>query len=187
MTLGSSRLGGTSKEYREKLERHVHLLLLWVADSDGRLKEAELEFASNQFPVAGEARTRELLDIVRNGEPRPIEQAIRMLSDESRDLRMAFMDLAITMAMADRKIAVTENHILRFYADALNLGEHILERRFRMISGFELDEPAEPVTPEMWDEEDDAGALPSDTGMTQDQARALLGVRLGATGDEIER
>jgi len=54
LQLGSSNLGGVSKEHRQKLERNVHLLLLWVADSDGWLKDAELAFMANQFPVVEE-------------------------------------------------------------------------------------------------------------------------------------
>lgn len=181
LQLGSSNLGRVSREHRQKLERNVHLLLLWIADSDGWLKEAELEFMANQFPVVEEAKVRELLAIIRNGEPKPLERAIRMLRDEDRELRCAFLDLCITVAKVDKKVAVTENHILRFYADALNLSSEFLERRFRLICGTDLEELSEPVAPDTSVQPDDSGS-----GMTVNEACALLGVQFGATGSELE-
>ena len=50
MSIGTSKLAGMPQDHREKLENCVKLLLLWVAASDGRLDEAELEFISSQFP-----------------------------------------------------------------------------------------------------------------------------------------
>lgn len=188
LQLGSSKFGTVSREHRRELERNVHLLLLWIADSDGWLKEAELEFMANQFPMVEEERTRELLAIVRNGEPKPLERALRMLADEDRELRSAFLDLCITMAKVDNKVAVTENHLLRFYADALNLSNEFLERRFRLICGTDLEELSEPVAPEEWDKKVNTSVQPedSDSGMTINEACALLGVQFGATGNELE-
>ncbi len=167
----------------------MHLLLLWIADSDGWLKEAELELMEDQFPMADEERTRKLLAIVRNGEPKPIEQAIRMLGDESRELRSAFLDLCIALTNSDHKVAATENHILHLYTDALNLSQDLLERRYKLICGMDLEQPAQPVTPDEWQKQEKAGESPdkSETGMTYNKACALLGVQAGATSDEIER
>jgi uncharacterized tellurite resistance protein B-like protein len=148
-----------SQEQRKKLASSVRLLLLWVAASDGDVDEAELQFAYRQFPeVEGSMSKEELVAIIRNADMRGLEQAIRTLSSESRELRAAFLDLAITMSMADREIAFTENQILRFYADALYLGEAMLERRFQTISGKALPEPGDPSSPDWWEK-----AGPTDT------------------------
>jgi DnaJ-domain-containing protein 1 len=209
LAFGDTRLGGTSQDHREQLERHVHLLLLWVADCDGRLEEAELDFAAGQFHAGGKARTDALLSIIRNGEPKPIEAAIRFLAAESRELRTAFLDLAISMAMIDREFVVTENHVLRFYADALHLGENILERRFRTICGMDLSDPdgetqSEPDPEQVPEHEFDAPGSPGSRGagegrdhtsprrkdtprMTTDRARAMLGVDPGSSRAEIEQ
>jgi uncharacterized tellurite resistance protein B-like protein len=147
-----------SQEQREKLASSVRLLLLWVAASDGDVDEAELRFAYQQFPeVEGSMSRDELVAIIRNADVRGIEQAIRTLSSESRELRAAFLDLAITMSMADSEIAFTENQILRFYADALYLGEAMLEKRFQSISGKPLPEPGDPSSPEWWERVAPAG------------------------------
>ncbi len=192
MSFGSSKLGGTAQDHRQQLARAVHLLLLWVADSDGDLEESELAFAAAQFPGPEGDCTDELLSVVREGDINAIEAAIGLLAHESRELRKAFLDMAITMAMVDRRVAVTENHILRFYADALHLGERILEDRFRVISGSDLTEPEDPDSPAWW--ADDSHDMPVDpervvaTGqMNVQQARALLGVGPGASHSDIEK
>ena len=144
MSFGVSRLGGMSQEQREKLASSVRLLLLWVAASDGDVDESELRFAYQQFPeVEGSMSSEELVAVIRKADVRGLEQAIRALSSESRELRAAFLDLAITMSMADSEIAFTENQILRFYADALYLGVGMLEKRFQTITGKLLQEPGD--------------------------------------------
>jgi uncharacterized tellurite resistance protein B-like protein len=158
MSFGSSKLGGAPLEERERLSNHVKLLLLWVAASDGTIDETELEFAASQFPgPAATVTTNDLLAVIRNADLETIEKAIRAVAAESRELRLAFLDLAVTMSTADRSLAISENHILRFYADALHLGLGGLEKRFQAITGNALPEPGDPSSLEWWDQgrEDD--------------------------------
>lgn len=207
MSFGSSKLAGMPVGKRDQLASCVKLLLLWVAASDGSLDDSELEFASSQLPDAeGVVTTADLLNVIRQADLATIELAIRTLAAESRELRTAFLDMAITMSMADRRIATTENHILRFYADALYLGLAILQKRFQAISGTPLSEPGDPGDPAWW-EEFGTQQLPSDepgrdaaeeaTGgmasarseprLSAEQARAVLAVNDDATPPEIER
>jgi len=153
-----------SQEQREKLASSVRLLLLWVAASDGDVDETELRFAYQQFPeVEGSLSREELVAVIRNADVRGLEQAIRALSSESRELRAAFLDLAITMSMADSEIAFTENQILRFYADALYLGIPMLEKRFQTISGKLLPDPGDPSSPAWWGKADAADSREGET------------------------
>lgn len=207
MSFGSSKLAGTLVGQREQLASCVKLLLLWVAASDGTIDASELEFAASQFPESeGAVATNDLLAAIRNTDLGEIERAVRAVAAESRELRTAFLDLAITMSMADRQIAITENHILRFYADALYLGTPILEKRFQAISGGPLAEPGDPGSPAWWEQalkngfEIDPAAEASDRErfepqaqqpamaprMTLSQAREVLGVGSSATQPEIE-
>jgi DnaJ-domain-containing protein 1 len=208
MSIGSSKLAGMPQGEREKLQSRVKLLLLWVASSDGKLEEEELEFASSQFPdETGPISTAEFLAVIRNSDVSVIESAIRAVANESRELRTAFLDMAISMSMADKEIEFAENHILRFYADALHLGQGLLEKRFKAISGLELPEPGDPGHPAWWEQmsldgyglqpetgkpgEDIAQKPGSETrpaaGMSIAQAQAVLGVSLNATQADIER
>ncbi|MDT8320602.1 MAG: J domain-containing protein [Xanthomonadales bacterium] len=206
MSFGNLKLGGVSLNEKERLASSVKLLLLWVAASDGKVEESELEFAASKFPEASEKiTTGDLLDVIRSSDLRSLEVAIRTVAGESRELRTAFLDMAITMSMADRRIAITENHILRFYADAFYLGIGILEKRFRAICGSALAEPGDPGSAAWWhelaesgDEEDPAGvaravsedrqsAGASPPPMSSEQARAVLGLDSFATQTEIER
>jgi uncharacterized tellurite resistance protein B-like protein len=153
MPLGNLKLGGMSAERRERLSGDVKLLLLWVAASDGEIDDSELEFAGTQFPDAdGASQTGDLLRVIREADLPRMERALREVAAESRELRIAFLDLAITMSMADREIAVTEHHILRFYADALYLGMDLLKKRFRAISGVDWFEPGDPGDPGWWEQ-----------------------------------
>lgn len=183
MTFGISRLEGMPQSEREELARSVQLLLLWVAASDGTVDDAEREFLADQFPGPEGQSTDELLKTVRAGDRKAMDAALHRLADESRELRTAFLDLAITMSMADHRMANSENSALHTYADRLNLGEAILERRFQAICGAKLGQPAES----------DGGDGPSVSTarsaprMTVEQARAILGVGAGARRDDIER
>ena len=151
MSFGSSKLGGASLDQREKLARSVQLLLLWVAASDGTLEDTELNFTSEQFPgPSADITTEDLLALIRNADLGALEKALRRVSAESREMRTAFLDLAITMSMADREIADSENHILRLYADALYLGTGVLEKRFQAITGIALTEPGDPGSVAWW-------------------------------------
>lgn len=151
-------MGGMSQEHRDRLASSVRLLLLWVAASDGNVDESELQLAYQQFPeVEGSLTKDQLVAIISEADVGSIEKAIRMVAAESRELRMAFLELAITMSMADQEFAPTENHILRFYADALYLGLPMLEKRFRAIYGDAYPEPGDPGDPAWWDSAGAAG------------------------------
>lgn len=201
MTIGISKLAGMPQDHRAKLENCVKLLLLWVAASDGKLEEAELEFISAQFPDrAGTITNDEFLSVIRTSDLVSIEKAIRMVEQESRELRLAFIDMAVAMSMVDRDIAVAENHILRFYADALHIGRANLEKRFQAIAGRPMEEPGDPSDPEWWQhrqgksvEAEEAETSTEDAGptasgrMSISQARSVLGVSLNASHDDIEQ
>lgn len=202
MSIGISNLAGMPQDHRAKLENCVKLLLLWVAASDGKLEEAELEFISAQFPDrAGTITNDEFLAVIRGADIDSIEKAIRMVAAESRELRLAFLDMAVAMSLVDRDIAVAENHILRFYADALHLGRASLEKRFQAISGKPFAEPGDPSDPQWWQQRQNDEAQPgsetegeqapvapgASTPMSIAQARAILGVSLNASHEDIER
>lgn len=207
MSFGSSKLAGMPVGKRDQLASCVKLLLLWVAASDGSLDDSELEFASAQLPDAeGVVSTADLLNVIRQADLATIEPAIRTLASESRELRTAFLDMAITMSMADRRMATPENHILRFYADALYLGLPMLQKRFQAISGTPFAEPGDPGDPAWWEEigtrqlqsaeagrratEETSGWMASDTSeprLSAEQARAVLAVNHDATQPDIER
>jgi len=187
------------------MANHVKLLLLWVAASDGKLEETELEYISAQFPdTKGTITTNDFLAVIRNSDVGTIEKAIRSIAAESREFRAAFLDMAITMSMADRDIALAENHILRFYADALHLGLSNLQKRFQAITGVEFPEPGDPSNPAWWDEavHGESGhkegkvhhgssdraetGSSSPRGMTIARAHTVLGLRLNATQADVE-
>lgn len=158
MTFGGAKLSGRQPGEREQLESSVKLLLLWVADSDGDFDHSELAYVDSQFPdTQRTVKAQELLEFIHAGDLRRIEQAVRTLAKESREMRLAFLELAIAMCMADRSIAITENHVLRFCADALFLGPVILQKRFLAISGQDLPEPGNPGSPDWWGEGGSAG------------------------------
>lgn len=192
MSFGNTKLSGMLQGERDQLASCVKLLLLWVAASDGTIDESELAFVSDQLPDSDETVTREeLLSVIRESDLGSIEMAIRTLAAESRELRMAFLDMAIAMSIADRRMAFTENHILRFYADALYLGLPMLEKRFQAIAGVSLGEPGDPGDPNWWKEAErgrgDVAASNAKGDMTPEQARAVLGVADDATPEDIDR
>lgn len=207
MSIRNANLSGHLLSQRQQIANHVKLLLLWVAASDGKLEETELEYVSSHFPdTEGTITTSDFLTVIRNSDVATIEKAIRSIAAASRELRTAFLDMAITMSMADRDIAIAENHILRFYADALHLGIGILQKRFQAITGVALAEPGDPGSPAWWDQveqqeykrnnlndSDDersgisASASSSRQSMSIARAHTVLGLSLNATPSDIER
>lgn len=183
MSFGISRLEGMPQSEREQLARCVQLLLLWVAASDGTVDDAELAFVADQFPGPEGQPTDELLKIVRADDRKSMHDALHRLADESRELRTAFLDLAITMSMADHEMAKSENHVLHTYADRLHLGNAILERRFQAICGAKLAEPGK----DDGDGQERVSVARSAPRMTVEQARAILGVGVDARRDAVER
>jgi len=183
---------GSLQHPKEKLESQVRLLLLWVAASDGELAESELEFIASKFPgVTGTITRDDFLTVIRKSDITVLEKAVRAVAAENRDLRTAFLDMAITLSMADRRLDVAENHILRFYADALHLGLPVLQKRFQTVTGKALPEPGDLGDPDWWDragpEETGVGVALSGNALTVAQAAIVLGVGLNATQDDIER
>lgn len=159
MFFGGSRLSGRQPGERQKLEAAVKLLLLFTADCDGKLDESELQYVDAQFPdTERTVKARELLDTLHTGNLKRIEQAIRLLAAENRELRISFLELAITMCMADHDLAIAENHVLRFYADALFLGTGVLQKRFQAISGQPLPKPGDPGSPDWWNRDRSPGS-----------------------------
>lgn len=204
MTIGSSKLAGASQQQRDRLENYVKLLLLWVAASDGKLEESELDFVSSKFPdEKGTITTDEFLAVIRNSDVATLEKALRMIADESRELRTAFLDMAITLSMADHNLAIAENHILRLYVDALHLDIGMLQKRFQALTGSPFPKPGDPGSPAWWDkvspQESGASAdsehpggmqaelaAATDSTMSIDHAHTVLGLGLNATQEDIE-
>ena len=204
MSIGTSKLAGMPLEQRNKLENSAKLLLLWVAASDGKLEESELEFVSSQFPdTKATITTDDFLAVIRNSNLVAIEKAIRTVASESREMRIAFLDTAIALSMADRDIAIAENHILRFYADGLYLGLGMLQKRFQAISGQAFPKPGDPGSRLWWEsaslnkseaENGDDDPLdqpgsepPQGSDMTFAGARMVLGVSLNASQADIDQ
>jgi uncharacterized tellurite resistance protein B-like protein len=126
-----------------KRESRFKLLLLWVAASDGKLEESELEFVESKLPDTGETLTLDdFLKPIAKQDFALLEESVQIAAVESRARRTAFLETAITLSLADKEFADVENHILRFYADALHLGKEILDERFQKIAGHALPEPA---------------------------------------------
>lgn len=208
MPIGSSKLTGESLQHKNQLANCVKLLLLWMAAGDGELEESELEYVSAQFPdTTGTIGASDFVAVIRDSDLKTIARAIRFVAAENRETRTAFIDMAITMSMADHDIAVAENHILRFYADALHLGLGNLQKRFQAIAGIALPEPGDPSSPAWWDQvaasrntgdqgdqsrEGESGESaparnPPGPAMSIAQAHTILGISLNATAQDIER
>lgn len=204
MSLTHSRLSGMLQGSRNDLESCAKLLLLWLAASDGQIDETEEEFASERFPdVDDTVPAADLLALIRDGDRNSLEMAIRTLAAESREIRTGFLDLAITLSMADHEMANNENLILRFFADALYLGTAVLEKRFQTLTGKPLPEPGDPADAGWWRRV--AGEAQGHEGkveirarygsggelvgaaMTRETALEILGLDAGASQDEIER
>lgn len=208
MSYENSHLMRQLKGRNQQLASCVKLLLLWIAASDGKFDEEEKKYLCSVFETDDQTiSTSILMQMVSQLDLDSFELAIRALAAEAAELRTGFLDLAITMAVVDSRIAISENHILRFYADALNLGRSILEDRYVAITGYAIPMPGDPSSVAWWSEvtrkaserkkknqqheshyssRGSGWRNSSGNGMSEEQARAVLGVRKDSSMKDIK-
>ncbi|WP_161635171.1 TerB family tellurite resistance protein [Desulfovermiculus halophilus] len=110
----------------------VLLILAWIAASDGTIDKKEIKKLSDISSAAKYAQEIEpLLRLVKNRNINALQLACEIVNRNFRgDKANLFIEMAIGMAISDGYLLPTENHILRFLADLLGIGNSGLNALF---------------------------------------------------------
>lgn len=137
----------------------VVLLLAWIAAADGQIADTEEQALRDIAKNHDTAHDIDLiLDTARGGRVADLQLACEVISDLATSERRLFLQMAIGVALEDGYLVTAENHILRFLADLLQLGEDGLNDVFREMTGRDFPEPIDTSRAEWWrDREQRAG------------------------------
>ena len=120
-----------------ELGTSVLLILAWIAASDGSINESEARQLSEISVASNQGHSvKSLLDVVQNHDIDAIQLATEIIAHHFRGEKAnLFLEMAIGIAISDGYLLPTENHILRFLADLLDVRKAGLNGIFFQITG----------------------------------------------------
>jgi DnaJ-domain-containing protein 1 len=172
-------------------------LLAWVATCDGELAEEEGQFLS-KIAAAGDRPIDPSIAIeaARFATAEDLQLACEVVRHMPAEKRGLVLQMAIGIALADGVLRPTENHVLRFLADMLDIGHGGLEKLFHEISGKAFPLPPNLSDPSGRHSREQAGnegstnrgggRSRSNTQTERMRSLAILGLEEGASADEIK-
>ena len=179
----------------------VTLCLLWLALSDGVLDERERSLIVKV--IGGDTTTTQLqylLKLIVEKDRQSLLLACRCLRKNCTNQgRRDLLSLLISLAVADGKLSISENHILRFFSDLFSFPPSEFKAIYKEIAGSELPEPGDPSSPEWWisrekksesesrNQKQERRAEKFSTSIDREEAYVVLGLRSDATPEEITR
>lgn len=179
------------------------LILAWISASDGSIEEQEKQ---DIYKIAKAGANSEcvpiILSIASASDMRSIQLACEVIKTAFHGERAyLFMELAIGMAISDRYLLPSENHILRFLADLLGLSNSKLNQEFERITGKPLPDAPDVSSQSYWNarrkraHSKNQGERKSQGRSSQTQSAAsstynhhyaTLGLEPGASQEEIK-
>lgn len=156
---------------KSQMSLSLVLLLAWIAAADGTISEEE-ERALRA--IAGSRDTAHdidlILDTARRGRITDLQLACEVLGHLAPSERRLFLQIAIGVALEDGYLVTAENHILRFLADLLGLGEDGLDGVFREMTGREFPEPNDMSRAQWWHSREDSTRNRAESSRARDSA-----------------
>lgn len=169
------------------------LLLVWISACDGQIKEREkalLVDIANKTNHGHELASLIEMAIWRDVES--LQLACEILKRlPAKDDREHILELGIGMAIADGSLSPSENHILRFLADAMGIGRDGLVRSFLQITGRKPPVPTDLSDAAFWRLRNQKSTRPKQDApkvFTKDEIKAfgVLGLDEGSSAEEIK-
>lgn len=179
-------------------------ILSWVAACDGKIAPKEQTLLDRISEAVDDAEELAVVEgAARRAHPRDLELACRYLKHNlDRGGKKLLAQLAVTMAIQDGYLTVSENLVLQFMADLLGLSprgfgklfEQIAHRPFpragdpSSLAWWQARESGEQARPDAfaaWDAGDGAEPLGAEEPMTHPVALRVMGLEEGASRDAI--
>jgi DnaJ like chaperone protein len=160
----------------------VVLVLAWIAAADGQIageEEQSLRDIARSHDTAHEVDL--ILDAARGGHVADLQLACEVISDIGASQRRLFLQMAIGVALEDGYLVTAENHILRFLADLLKLGEDGLNDAFREMTGRSFPEPSDASRAAWWRSREETARS------HEESSRHRSSGSTGSAGDRTDR
>jgi len=128
------------------------LILAWISQSDGELSLDEVKRLKNTAEGMGVEKGNELITrLAQSQDLAALQLSIEVLQAQlSQDQKTLLVQMAIGMALADRRLFPSENHILRFLSDALGFTPRQFSRIYLEACGNPLPEPSDLSDRRTW-------------------------------------
>jgi DnaJ like chaperone protein len=175
-------------------------LLAWIAASDGSISDDEDDLLREiAGPRQDEGEFYLALEVGRRASVGDLQLACEMMRQLALEHKRTFLQLAVRVAIADQRLAIPENHLLRFLADLTGVN---LDGVYREITAESLPFPGDPSSINWWEMRERAeeraskesrtaeksgsqDASKSKAKMSRLEAFAVLGLEDDASADEI--
>lgn len=172
----------------------IFLILAWISASDGSIDEDEINAISE---IAQEAEySGDINALVKLAKKRDIV-AIQLASEilkaqlkEKKEIAL-FLLMCIRIAVADGRLLASENHILKFLADLLELTKMEFEHLFKEATGRRIPHPQDLSDADYWKAHDNArhgyrAENKSNRSSKYSRYYAILGLEDGAAKEDIK-
>jgi DnaJ-domain-containing protein 1 len=175
----------------------VLMVFAWIAVCDDDFDQSEAKYLAEIAAASNKSADMKL--IVRLAQLRDMdaiqlscELIARQFTGEQAE---RFLEMAIGMVVADGRMMPTENYVLRFLADLLQVGKRQLNEIFLACTGRALPGISDVGSADYWAEQesakrssanDRASTARSATGKLA-ECYAVLGLAAGATKEEIQK
>lgn len=193
-------------ETSNQLHLCVTFILLWIAKADGEIHEDERRFIYEHIKANGSIPWGEISRII---DRRDIESFVLVCEvlrhGLSEELKQALIALSITVAVADNRLAISENHILRLVADLIGFSPSQLKAKYLEMTGSLLPKPGDPSSIEWWNSKqqksgsagghssresgrsDGRREQPKSSGLSREAAYVIFGVHPSASAEDIQK
>lgn len=177
----------------------VLTLLAWMAASDGNITDDEEQLLRE---IAGRRQDQGefylALEVGRQAAVGDLLLACDLIRQLAIEARRTFLQLAVRVAISDGRLAIPENHLLRFFSDLTSVDLHAT---YREITSENLPFPGDPSSINWWEMRVRATAGQSEkpgsaddraskskaskAPMTRREALAVLGLEKDASSEEV--
>lgn len=130
------------------------LVLCWLAKSDGEVDPRELNRIHEIAKATNHSgEMQALFGLVDKGDVDALQLSFEILKDHaSSDRAELLIEIALGLALADGYFPSSENHIIRLFADTLNISPLRLDEIFLHLTQRNFPDPADPSSTRFWED-----------------------------------
>ncbi len=141
------------------------LVLAWMAASDDEVDDRESTLLHELGSAWGHGEEVDaVIGIARAPSDVALALAFNALRHLETEMRVPFLELAMTLALADGRLTPGESHILRLIADVLGVSPETLNATFHGFTGSDMPAPADLGSRQWWKNRSQGGSGHSSGG-----------------------
>lgn len=174
-------------------------IMLWISSCDGKIDESESNLLDNIFKDC-EFDKVEISKLVNKKDDLVFCKVINYLKINTNPQgKNALIEMAIMFAIADGRLAISENYILRFLSDVLGIRKSDFENFYSELSGSKFPAAGDPSSKAWWDKKVGNGSFNGNEnqnsrkqtsargGLSYAEALVIFGLHKDCSDDEIKK